>query len=802
MEIKANNLSKTFYLKSGIGKTVLKDITHTFNQDKIHFIVGPSGSGKTTLLSILGLLDAPTSGTILFDGKQVDNVRDYLDKHVSYVFQEYNLFEDLTVYDNLFIYEQDKKLLEKLLEQFNCDFSLNIKVKYLSGGERQRLSILRAYLKGGDILLLDEPTGNLDLENSIKIMDLVKVISKDKVVIVVSHDLNIGQQYADEIIFLKDGKIDQVVDNNKTLKLDFTNEGKSCLSVLYEYIYSYGEVNIQINDSFITLNKSNYITICDNLFLDYGNQILSIKILKREIDDFSCREHKAIEKTNKAPFLNKYSFKNIMSKVGRTVGTFITLFLSCLLVFIDLNALFYDVGYYLQKNLLASEKVFDTVNTQINYSPVVQGAYLHGLTSKISNYYPTLNTRILSTTGQNQYPFKIYFCKTDTIYVGNKMIDVPNEGVLVTDCISSFVTELTEIPVNDYISLPVSEGLIPIKEVFGNSVEPDKYLFGVASYSNFVDMLTDHFLNGSLSYTSLTPQRFFEKAPYLIQANMFSDDRILYGENITNINEVLVDQNYYQRILENDGVDVLGLTCNVQQLSSFEENEFKDAKLDLFSIFPSVKIVGVIKSDPENRETLLLHPEAYGKIIEQFYINNMYSSINIHDNVASVCNWLYKNKVNLSDDECTSIYTMGDVFIKQGIALVTTFLFIMLTIAGFIIVLWVINIIKDKYREIAIMKSLGIKTKEIHISFLKMILIVSIFSLFIGLIGGVIGTNLIESGIISAFRNFSLVSIFTFNVLSFVIPVLFMLVFPVLVSLLFIKRIHSINTFDALKEFR
>ena len=180
----------------------------------------------------------------------------------------------------------------------------------------------------------------------------------------------------------------------------------------------------------------------------------------------------------------------------------------------------------------------------------------------------------------------------------------------------------------------------------------------------------------------------------------------------------------------------------------------------------------------------------------------MYSSINIHDNVASVCNWLYKNKVNLSDDECTSIYTMGDVFVKQGIALVTTFLFIMLTIAGFIIVLWVINIIKDKYREIAIMKSLGIKTKEIHISFLKMILIVSIFSLFIGLIGGVIGTNLIESGIISAFRNFSLVSIFTFNVLSFVIPVLFMLVFPVLVSLLFIKRIHSINTFDALKEFR
>ena len=96
------------------------------------------------------------------------------------MFQDFNLFENMTVYDNLCMYGNDKNILREMLNKFECQFSLNANVNYLSGGERQRLAILRSYLKDSDILLLDEPTGNLDKEISYEILNLIKKYKKIK----------------------------------------------------------------------------------------------------------------------------------------------------------------------------------------------------------------------------------------------------------------------------------------------------------------------------------------------------------------------------------------------------------------------------------------------------------------------------------------------------------------------------------------------------------------------------------------------------------------------------------------------
>ena len=145
MKIKLNNISKRFLInkKRNQYNYVLRDISYEFESGKTYFILGPSGSGKSTLLSILGLLDSPSDGEILFDGNPVENKSEFISQHVSFCFQDYNLFENLTVYDNLLIYESDKDKLDSLLKYFNCSFSLNMKIKYLSGGEKQRTAIAR-----------------------------------------------------------------------------------------------------------------------------------------------------------------------------------------------------------------------------------------------------------------------------------------------------------------------------------------------------------------------------------------------------------------------------------------------------------------------------------------------------------------------------------------------------------------------------------------------------------------------------------------------------------------------------------
>ena len=239
MHIELKNIKKSFITnkKKGERVEVLKDISCTFEGHKIYFLTGPSGSGKSTLLSIIGNLDKPTEGEILFDGKKVEDRQSFIRDNISFVFQEYNLFENMTVYENLNLYQKDKEIIKELLEQFNCSFSLNTKVKYLSGGERQRLSILRSYIKGGEIFLMDEPTGNLDENNSRQVMELITSIAKDKLIIVVSHNLELANEYGDIIYSLKDGKLDKMEKASTTLTIDLKNDtNKAFNPIIDNYI--------------------------------------------------------------------------------------------------------------------------------------------------------------------------------------------------------------------------------------------------------------------------------------------------------------------------------------------------------------------------------------------------------------------------------------------------------------------------------------------------------------------------------------------------------------------------------------
>lgn len=218
--VEVKNLIKSFYIGKEEVK-VLKDLNFSVEKGDFISIMGPSGCGKSTLLYLLGGLDDQTSGSIIINGKDISKLKEHEKaqmkrKDVGFVFQFHNLVSNLSVEDNILLpilldgrkvknYKEEMKTILDLIELSNKRKSTP---RELSGGQQQRVAIARALLFQPEIILADEPIGNLDSKNGIKIMELFRNINKEygKTIIQVTHS-EASAQYGDLIINLKDGVI-------------------------------------------------------------------------------------------------------------------------------------------------------------------------------------------------------------------------------------------------------------------------------------------------------------------------------------------------------------------------------------------------------------------------------------------------------------------------------------------------------------------------------------------------------------------------------------------------------------------
>ena len=196
----------------------LDGVTLSFPERGMVFLLGKSGSGKSTLLNVCGGLDSPTDGEIIVKGRSSKDFSQsdfdsYRNTFVGFIFQEYNILSEFTVEDNIALAlelqgkPKDKKAIAELLEQVDLTGFAKRKPNTLSGGQKQRIAIARALVKSPEIIMADEPTGALDSTTGKQVFDTLKKLSQDKLVIVVSHDREFAELYADRIIELKDGKI-------------------------------------------------------------------------------------------------------------------------------------------------------------------------------------------------------------------------------------------------------------------------------------------------------------------------------------------------------------------------------------------------------------------------------------------------------------------------------------------------------------------------------------------------------------------------------------------------------------------
>lgn len=225
--IKLVNVNK--YYQSGNERIhVIKDLNYEFPNTGLVFILGPSGSGKSTLLNLLGGLDKPDSGEIWIEDKELGTFTKkeqnyYLNSYLGFVFQEYNILKDLNLKQNinlsLQLQKRNKKESKRKVNEIINEVELNglekRKVSQLSGGQKQRIAIARALVKDPSLIIADEPTGNLDSETSKKIFDLFKKISKQRLIIIVTHDEESANLYGDSIL-----KIDTA---NQDLNNETTN---------------------------------------------------------------------------------------------------------------------------------------------------------------------------------------------------------------------------------------------------------------------------------------------------------------------------------------------------------------------------------------------------------------------------------------------------------------------------------------------------------------------------------------------------------------------------------------------------
>ncbi|MBR0294632.1 MAG: ATP-binding cassette domain-containing protein [Bacilli bacterium] len=208
------NVNKTFNTRRTNEISVLKDVSLSFPNNGLFVILGPSGSGKSTLLSLMGALDTPDSGKIYYNGYNINHFSEKEKNHyrqnlVSFIFQDHNLIDYLSLLDNALLKSEKSERTEEILKKLDIYHLLKKRPETLSGGERERCAITRAVLANSEILLCDEPTASLDSKNAENVISILKEISKDKLVIVVSHDEKLCAKYADSVIYIKDGMIKQ-----------------------------------------------------------------------------------------------------------------------------------------------------------------------------------------------------------------------------------------------------------------------------------------------------------------------------------------------------------------------------------------------------------------------------------------------------------------------------------------------------------------------------------------------------------------------------------------------------------------
>ncbi len=799
--IRFNDVSKEYKSKRGQITKALTNINFTLQDKGLIFIIGKSGSGKSTLLNILGGLDNKTTGKIYIDNKDIDNFKEkdfdnYRNTYIGFIFQDFNLLEEYNVFDNIMISAKlvrkkvNKNEILNLLNKLDLNGLEYRNINELSGGQKQRVGIARALIKNPKIILADEPTGNLDSTSSLEIFKLLKEISKEKLVVVVSHDLENAYNFKDKILELQDGNIikNELIDNDTPSnnfsivksKLPF----KECLHFAFNSLKSnkiklfFTIILTVISLAFLGISVNSYLynkgIFMSNVMKDNNEYIFDIAKSDININgggyyktNLTSSDKKYLEKETNTilnPIYTLYdNSKNISFKYGEVINIF-------------------------------EDKEFKDRPLYFNIIDVQDNKIIPNLIGK----YPTKNNEIVIHKYVAKYMIK-YGVKTKdgTIYKPNsldELIKSKKEVMLGNN----------PVIITGYVNIDKEDSINHFSYIYTKDFVDSAIL----NY-NEDEILTNYtYLSTTNNKETLTERN----------VNIYNNEELLYSnKNNLDNNEIIISLNYLKKIndefnkeldnylLENSNRDYNSLlkefTANYLNTTNYLNTLSLKLSISVNDDYyeNNVKVIGISYNDinyitKDYFNSLLVNNN--NKVIKGYRVyednyNNLANIINSFEtNVGKEGNYYY---LTLPHDIDLNMIDAIYIFLAKYISIVTL-VFILFTILLFSNFIY-ISIIYSK-KQIGILRALGTNKNDIIKIFLYESIIIGIISYIISIILWFISINLLNNSLFGN-KTYILNGIVT-NPLVPIIMFIYTIIISIIITIISLSKITKIKPIDAI----
>ena len=825
--IELKRLNKTYFSKSGQNVVALNDINIKLDETGLVLINGESGCGKTTLLNILGGLDKKTSGEYIIDGKNIEGFKsldDFRNQIVGFVFQDFNLIDNLNVFDNinLALSLQDKvnqKIVSEVLNKVGLQGYENRKINELSGGQKQRVAIARALVKNSQIILADEPTGNLDSETSKEIFDILKRISKEKLVVVVSHDKFLSNKYADRLIELNDGNIisdTKYISDTKINKTNYFNTTSKPLK--FRYIANLAKNNIWSHKFktiiAIILLSLTTLTLCIGSSLLFFDAQKAVSISIKNNSMFIAQSIYTSDENNYKPVvfdsytdINMAVYSEVLDDDKHIKGYNITLDLN--------NSKYFEDCFYLiesKQNLLELGYDFYGANDLSN-----DGVYItdYVIDYLLANEYllsePIDNANYQAMVGKYIQKYNEF----ENTFENKYKID----GIIKTDY-RNYYDENFDIKLEynkEFSNFDVYEKFVCQNK---NTMYLPIYFNETYLKNNYKEVsILDLQSSSQKSLNIQTNQDNFINRISL-SSNIYNFDTIYNGKIVPassielTENEILINLKLYNNLYNNE-VKFLELLKHVTNLDGEKlcDYNFKNINTDLKLIYKhdklnqsllninAKKIVGIVIKDFSSQET------------DGFEIYTKESDIK-NNFILNYCNNL--TKVKTDSNILKKVYTLResfnigvfniiaeDIYSLEQSAKIISFIFLSLSVVlGLISIFVAINVvslsINEKKREIGILRAIGTKSKDVEKIFLLENAIVGFLSFIIS--QAFICLSIVFMNVIFSKNSCVGTKYLFYDYKTLLISLITTIILCVIVCIIPIKKINKLNPIDSIRS--
>ena len=793
--IKLERVNKYFYRHKRNQIHVINNTSVTLGDNGLVALLGPSGCGKTTLLNAIGGLDKINSGKIYINGQKiakrrmskVDKIRNL---NIGYIFQDYLLVDDMTVFDNVALAlkisgiknkEEIKKRVNYVLEKVHMYRYRNRYANMLSGGERQRVGIARAIVKNPSIIIADEPTGNLDSKNTIEVMNIIKAISKDRLVILVTHETELADFYASRILRIEDGTIVSDEENNHTNELDYRLDNKIYLKD-FEYQDSYGNNDIKVNYysndnkkleiNLIVQNGNIYIESKNNQKIEVVDSNSSIevvddhykKISKSIYEEYNFDLDKISNKNIKRRYTSIFNPISLIINGFRKVRDY-SIIKKILLIGFFVSSMFiaYSISSYFGIYQV-NEKKF--VNINPNYLTVVSKKI------KVKDYleYEKDENIDYVLPGDSSITFMLKFddyyqSRGDVSYINGSLSsknmindsDIISGRMIESDkeiIIDKRVFELYYESTNaKYLGINKPEELFE-RELFIGSLRGYKIVGVVDKNSPSIYMDESNFVN-------ILANNDVETQSYMLGYNDTNDKTRVFDYNLYDINikKGRLPLNDYEVIISNDYKDVIKLNKTID----YKVNGKK------------LKVVGYYTN--KDKYDLYL---TNNNTVKYELINKSSDLIFYAKDKNLVLNEYREKGINIKD----SYEYSKELYMKDRIESFESSLIlgiIILSISLLEIYLMIRSSFLSRIKEVGIYRAIGVKKRDIYKMFTGEIIAITTIASLLGII--------FMSYILKELSTVNYISDrYVVNINTFVITVVFVYIFNLFVGLLPVYR--------------